>query len=804
MPPVPGEPPRRFVGRPEAVDQLRRREDEARSGRGGLTLLLGEVGVGKATLIELLKPECAAHGMIVLGGRAGGPDGAPLQILRDALASRPLGERPGGARAPAASSLAALVPSPSEGPVMIGFAGRPEAMPPAEPDGEPGILENLGRRSPESELPSSAQFQGTASRLRRLVERGPVVLFLEEIHRADPATFEFLEYLAPDLGRHPIWIVASSVPLAQADEAARARLERLRRELRAEEVPVRSLSPQELPDFVRSLELPKEPEPEQLARWHAQTDGNPLFLERLIRSSIGVPWPEAHEARPAEPGPAVPAASALSGLPAGAVLGHSFPFELLWAATGEDEEQLSEEVEALVGRGLLREGIDEGLEFVREGQRSEIYAGLSASRRRLLHRKAGEALEARGSADPATVYALAQHCYLGRIDDRAALYNRIASDLAVQQGSRTVARRHLERALEAHRRARPGDAQGELELLLDLAVQLDRLGELHEADRLLTEAFERPALAHAATTGQRALARLYRARLLTDQGRWAEADELTRELLASADVRAGPRMLLRAHRLRGELLYYRGEYAEALAHHDEALRIARRLRDDREVALETVRRANVLGMTRARIPEALAAYRLATEALIRLGDLGEAAYAQLFLGVVESQRGRLDDGIRELHKALTLAEEGHDPRRIGWARFNLADLERERGRLPVARAHLKRALETLERVGDRFGLLQVHIIAGKIALASDEVSAAEIELLEAYRIARELETPADELEVLLRLSEVAFRRGDPGAARRRMEEAERIGFARRPDLAEELAEAAARAREGDGASAGRT
>lgn len=791
----PEEGVRAFVGRPEVVDQLRRREDEVRGGRGGLTLVFGEAGVGKSTLLRSFREEWAARGLLLLVGAAGGLDNPPpLQLVRDALASGPGGARRPGPDEAGGSSLASLVPSPPSRAVMIGFAAPPEDWAGPRPPGEEQLLEAVGRSGEPPEGPKPKPFQALADQLRRVVERGPTVVVLEDLHRADDLSLDFLEFLGPDLARHPLWVVGTSLPLEQLPEARRARLERLLRELHGEEVRVPPLTAQETPEFVQGLRPGWEPDPFELARWHAQSGGNPLFLERMVRGSRQLPVPEP---RPSEGDDEAPerVARQLAELPpdearvlsVAAVLGHAFPFALLWSATGEEEERLTEEVEGLVGRGILREGADEGLEFVHEELRGRLYASLTVSRRRILHRKAGEALEEQGAADPATIYALALHCFLGRLDDRAAVYNRAAAELAVHQGSPTVARLHLERALEAHRHARPGDAAGELELLLELAVQLDRLGELREADRLLSEAFQRPALRHAASPAQRALASLYRARILTDQGRWGEADQLTQELLGSADVRAGPETLLRAHRLRGELLYYRGEYAQALSHHEEALRLAHRLRDDREIALEMVRKANVLGMMPGRAAEALAACRLAAETLVRLGDLGEAAYATLFLGVIESQQGQVEAGIDHLRKALTLAEEGHDPRRTGWARFNLADLERERGRLEVARRHNETALRTLTEVGDRFGVLQVQIINGKIGLAAKEYGAAELALLEGFRLARELQTPADELEVLVRLAEVAQARGDPGGARARLASAETIGFARRPDLSEDVA-----------------
>jgi len=43
-----------FVGRLETVDALRRRYEDARAGSGGVTLLVGDTGVGKSILVAEL------------------------------------------------------------------------------------------------------------------------------------------------------------------------------------------------------------------------------------------------------------------------------------------------------------------------------------------------------------------------------------------------------------------------------------------------------------------------------------------------------------------------------------------------------------------------------------------------------------------------------------------------------------------------------------------------------------------------------------------------------------------------------
>ena len=53
---------RPFVGRGEVVESLRRRLENVRAGGGEVTFLLGEAGVGKSALVDLLVAEARSKG----------------------------------------------------------------------------------------------------------------------------------------------------------------------------------------------------------------------------------------------------------------------------------------------------------------------------------------------------------------------------------------------------------------------------------------------------------------------------------------------------------------------------------------------------------------------------------------------------------------------------------------------------------------------------------------------------------------------------------------------------------------------
>ena len=783
---------RPFIGRPEAVDALRRRSDAVRLGRGGLTVIEGEAGVGKSTLVDGVVRDARAKGIGVLVARARALDNPPpFQLLKDAL---------GSSQAPEAERLD---PSESE---TAPLAFAPTAL---------GGLRGITRRplvGPESWLLDeslaggfSASFGSAAGERQRydqylaheFLERGdrsPTMAVLEDIHLADEGSLEALALLAPLLDTRALWVVVTRLPLAGLPGPRRARLEAIERSTESEHVVLRALNAGEAEEFVRRVAGPAHVPAEEITRWQSQSGGNPAFLEQLVRRRGRLsphPRPTAAETVPEF---AEYLTRQLTDLPApeervlalAAVLGREFPFALLLRASDEDEETLAELVQELVGRGILREGADESLEFPRDDLRGRVYQRLTEARRRLLHRRAAEALEQGAPADVPTIYALARHCYLGKVDDKAIAYNRLAAEFAARAHSPLVAKEHLERAREVLGRIRPRDPVAELETAVELAVQLDLLGSLDTAEQLLKGTLTAVDPLPEIPPALRSFAAVCLARIYSNQGRWEDVDRITAELLGPSAEQLGPRTLLALHRLRGEYLYYRGRYTESLQEHDRALAIARAQHDAHETALERVRRANVLGMIPGRFDEAIADYQEVIAELLARGDQSEAAYAQLFLGVVLSQYGRTEEGLDALRAARTSAEAAHDPRRLGWALFNIADLERERGNLAIARTSNDEAREILERIGDRYGLVQTFIIDGKIRLQTEELDPAELSLLEAYRLVRELNVPADEVEVLLRLAELALARSDRAQAESRARELDRLGIVRlRPDLAED-------------------
>jgi len=113
-----------------------------------------------------------------------------------------------------------------------------------------------------------------------------------------------------------------------------------------------------------------------------------------------------------------------------AVAGRVVPHALLAEVTGRGEDELVAAVEAVLAARLLAEDGPDRYRFGHDLIRETVEDGLSAARRRLLHRRIGQALERQGGAAAPT---LAFHFAAAGQDAAAAGYLERAGDQAGQQ-----------------------------------------------------------------------------------------------------------------------------------------------------------------------------------------------------------------------------------------------------------------------------------------------------------------------------------------------------------------------------------
>src|SRR5438105_3864885 len=196
-----------LVGRDREQALLREHLGAALAGRGGLVLVGGEAGIGKTALAEALCREATAQGALVLAGRC-----------YDLSETPPYG--------PWADVFERL---PTE------HGGSP--LPAPLGDGDPAPSQ-------------AALFRRVRDVLGAVAAERPLVLLLDDLHWADPASLDLLRFLARQLAALPVLLLATY----RADELTRRHplyqlLPALVREARAERLDLRPLAD----EAVRSL-----------------------------------------------------------------------------------------------------------------------------------------------------------------------------------------------------------------------------------------------------------------------------------------------------------------------------------------------------------------------------------------------------------------------------------------------------------------------------------------------------------------------------------------------------------------------
>ena len=672
-----------LVGRAAEWEELLRAYGEV--GRGGRVVVLeGEAGIGKTRLAE----EFVAH---VVGGGA------------SVVAARCYAGETNLAYGPFVEGLSAVLSRDG--------AGRLEGLP-AGPLGEAArLLPELAGLLPDSRSLPPLDTPGARSRFYDSVVRAllailagppPGVLLLDDLHWADEASLDLLTYLVRRLDDRPLLVLVTWRPEeVPEDHRLRGLLAEARRSGAARVLGLGRLDSDSVRELVtRALGDVAEDPGTLVSRLGGETEGLPLFLAEYLASVSGGELDVGDESW-ALPGGVqnllksrlrTVGETAGQVLAAAAVVGRSFDFDTVRAASGRGEEETLASLEELVSRGLIREvrvAPSEGptYDFDHDKLRTLVYEGTGLARRRLLHRRAAAALAGRARGREAGPLAgqVARHHRLAGQDAEAAWYHRLAGDHARGLYANGDALAHYEEALalghpEAAalreavgdlltRRGEYGSALDSYELAAasggpDAVAALEhKIGNVHarRGERDLARSHYESALAALERNGSSGeLARLYADRSLLShlQNEPEEARKFAHRALALADEAGDARAQAQAHNMLGILAGDAGGGEAALHHLWESLNLAEALGD----------------------PESKVA---------ALNNLALALGAQ----------GRTEEALETAGAALELCARLGDRHREAALRNNMADLLHAAGREEESMAHLKRAVEIFAEIG---------------------------------------------------------------------------------------------------------
>jgi len=645
--------------------------------RGGLRLvwLSGEPGAGKTTLAEAAASALGNRGWRVAWGRCPEVDGAP----------------PGWAWSEVARAL--------------------------------GDDDLLGAEAPNAFWTARA----LADQLRAHAQ--PVLVVLDDVHRADELTLQLLRQLADSLPGAPVVVLATQRTGEGGDGLAATRAALTTST--ALHLELSGLDDDGVAALAQQYGL-ADATPEEVALLRERTDGNPLFVRELTKLLVAEGRAAARTTVPTGvrdvlrrrverlPGPAATA------LRQAAVIGRDVDVDLLAAVAGRDADELLDALETAVLAGLLDEPAPGRVRFTHALVRDTLYDGTPLLRRSRVHAAVLAALRAQGGADAMT---LAHHAVAAAGPSTATdavPFVVAAAREAESLGAPAEAARQWASALRLHELAgsRGGGDAALLELLRPSISAHARAGDIVTA-----RAQQRSAVRAADRSGSRellvdALAAWDAPLVWTVRDDGAQDLELLTPLQQLLDTPAGEHLAddVRCRLLVALFREVEGvDDARAAAASEQALRLARALDDERLLCLALNARAYcALGPDLAGEREALAEEYLAAAA--HQADHRAVAHWLLFLAA--SARTDLVSARRHVDTAVALAGSGQLGHLLGAVRIFTAALLVLAGREAEGQARYEAVAAQLAEAGATNGGLMAMIGRFVAGFARGDLSGA--------------------------------------------------------------------------------
>jgi class 3 adenylate cyclase/tetratricopeptide (TPR) repeat protein len=670
-------------------DELRRAltlVDDVMAGNGRLLMLVGEPGVGKTRLAQEVTLQLRDRGFLIAAGSC-------------------YESRQTSAFYPWVAALGAL------------YAQAP-------PDLRPEVARRwpyLGKLLPGENLavPAASDSEEDQERLfwsvtgfvQELAEITPVALLFDDLHWADAASLNLLQHIARFtrgdrvllLGTYRDVEVGRQHPL----EAA---LRELNRQGLIERIAVRRLDGAGTAELMGAALGEEEITEELAALLYERTEGNPFFVQQVMRVLVekGDLYREnGRWARKAIGEIEVPesirsvvgqrlarlADETQETLREASVLGQRFRFDDL-VEMGHEEQETERRLDEACAAGLLRTSDGETYAFDHALTQQALYAELSPRRRRRLHLAAGEAIE--GMPDrkrQGRTSELAWHFVQGDDPEKALRYALQAGDEAEAVFAHAEAEMQYRTALELARER--DDERLQAESLEKLCGVLQTQARREEELELLAQAAALYSRLDDLEGEGRIAARTGWAYYLLDRTR--EGIAAVRRILPRFEGRPPTPALFQLHEALAGLLWMSGHPEEALEAADRALAAATTLGDERSVARAQGRRGLVL-QALGRPDDALEAFDVAILLSEKSGDpdtLGRALNNMAFAWL---RRGDSDRFMELERRALVNARRAGNPSMTAHGLVMLGFGEWMCGAIKAWHAHLTEALEIVRHL----------------------------------------------------------------------------------------------------------
>ncbi|WP_459571259.1 ATP-binding protein [Cupriavidus sp. 8B] len=720
----PRDPMLPMIGRHNEWRRLLEVWQRSQLGDKQFALISGEAGIGKSRLAEELLVHLSGQGFTTTHSRAYAAEGqVAFAPVTGWLRSPALHEAMSGLDRLWLTEVARLLPE-----LLTQQPGLPPPSPLTEYWQRQRFFEALARAV--------------------LATDGPLLLLLDDLQWCDAETLEWLRFLMRFDVSAKLLVVATArhediTPL----HAVSRLLDALRRDDQLTEMLLGALDAAETAKIAAQI-INRPLADAEATRLFEESEGNPLFTVEMMRARSdtttagGTPHgtvpklpPKVYTVISSRLAQLSPAARDIVGV--AAIIGRAFTADVLAQASDVREDALTNALDELWQRGIVRQPDSGGIafDFSHDKIRDVAYAEVSPLQRRRLHQRVARALEQApdDDLDAASAQIAAHYEQAGLPTDSAAFYRRaagVAQSVYAYDDAIALLRRGLAQAdqiVDPQERARQS-----LALQLDLAppIRISRGWAAPELDTPLRRAVELSR--QTGDFGQQARAQVSLAFFLVVSAEFAQARSLSEELIAGLGTSgSGTYASMAWTNIMGSLVQ-QGDwvaaepaYQRAIGAYDESQHAEHvSLMGGNFGVLASAWSAHAFWFT-GLADQALRRGREALEVANRLAHPFSQALALSYLAMQHALRRQHGLTLHYARQARSIADQYHVGYYLAWADVLLAWANAKQSPGADAVAAMRAAIEGFHRTGAR---LRLPLYLGMLAECLGDVGETEAAL----------------------------------------------------------------------------
>lgn len=620
--------------------------------------------------------------------------------------------------------------------------------------------------------------------------RKPILLILDDLHWADDASLELLQFLVPTLRQAPIFIIAISrniLPgtMSKIVELAESQLGERFKSLELQNLS-RDQSEQLLHQLITITSLSEELREQILMR----SAGIPFYMEEILRMLIdggaiqrqNNHWqilPEAEILNLRVP-------DTLQGLilarfdrlepdqrrvlQVASVIGKNFSLPVLIAVINRNAQIPVEVViDSLLEREFIlpkKNDLEEEYTFRHILMSDAIYGTLLRRDRSILHGQVGKAIEEIYSDRlESQIELLANHYRWSPQLDQALHYLILAGQKARRNNIHEQARQHFETALELLPKV-DHQAKEEIDVQLGLGDELVFFGDYPSARQHYQEALQ-IAVGGEEDQFAKVCCALHRNIAKTHE-RQGDYDQALVHLKEGLDALSRSSYSLPVEQAQiwndtGWIHFRRGNFSEAQELLKKALKLVESS-DAYDAIASIYNRLGGLAYNQGDWDQAASYLRKSIAMRESIGDVLGLATSFNNLGLLEIEMGEFSNALANLTRSYELKTRLGQSEGIAMTLNNLGWLRIDRGELEEAEKALNEALEMARQIGYASLLRLILKNFGKLYLASQEWEKARQVLCETTQALKELGSDDQLVDTYRLLGEAALGSGDLEAA----------------------------------------